>query len=55
MVEELVFPQERLVAELAAQWCCGAVHSVYVPLFFVLAVECFDAAGEITGYAAGDF
>ena len=55
MVEEFVFPQECLVAELAAQWCCGAVHSVYVPLLFVLAVECFDAAGEITGYAAGDF
>jgi hypothetical protein len=54
VVEELVFPQERLVAELAAQWCCGAVHSVYVPLFFVLAVECFDAAGEITVYAAGE-
>jgi hypothetical protein len=54
VVEELVFPQECLVAELTDERCCGAVHGVYVPLLFVLAVECFEAAGEITGDAAGE-
>jgi hypothetical protein len=54
VVEELVFPQECLVAELTAEGCGGAVHRVDVPLLFVLAVEGFEAAGEITGYAAGE-
>ena len=54
MVEELVLPQERLVAELTAAGCGGAVHRVDVPLLFVLAVEGFVAAGEITGDAAAE-
>jgi hypothetical protein len=41
MLEELVFPQECLVAELTAEWCCGPVDGVYVPLLFVLAVKGF--------------
>jgi hypothetical protein len=53
MLEELVFPQECLVAELTAEWCCGPVDGVYVPLLFVLAVEGFRAARDFAGYAAG--
>ncbi len=53
VVEELVFPQKGLGAGLTAKWCCGTVHSLYVPLLFVLAMKCFEAVGEITGYAAG--
>jgi hypothetical protein len=54
MLEELVFSQECLVAELAAEGCCGAVYGVYVPLLFVLAMERFGAAGDFAGYAAGE-
>jgi hypothetical protein len=52
MLEELVFPQESLVAELTAEWGCGPVDGVYMPLLFVLAVKGFGAAGDFAGYAA---
>lgn len=51
VVKQLVFPQKRLAAGLAAEGCGGPVHRVDVPLLFVLAVEGFVAAGEITGDA----
>jgi hypothetical protein len=54
MLEQLVSPQKSLVAELTAEWCCGPVDGVYMPLLLVLAVKGFGAARDFAGYAAGE-